>query len=70
VLRSKVLYPAAGQYAVTGQSAEIARGLTLAAQNGTYTLAGQDVDISLGGIPTGQSQYLIELRSFTDRRRF
>lgn len=61
-----------GTYSVTGQSSNISFGRLLSAQNGVYSVAGQTVDISVGIPPTPITaiEYFVEIRSFTERRRF
>ena len=61
-----------GSYTVTGQSASISFGRLLSVQNGVYSVAGQTVDISVGIPPTPITaiEYFVEIRSFTERRRF
>jgi len=60
-----------GSYALTGQSATLSRGFLLSLQNGLYSLSGQSISISYNppSPVTGPTQYLIEIRSFTERRR-
>jgi len=72
VSRSRSLDASSGSYGVTGQSATVSFGRLLSAQNGVYSVAGQVVDISVGIPPTPitATDLLIELRSFTERRRF
>jgi hypothetical protein len=61
-----------GTYSVTGQSASISFGRLLSPQNGVYSVAGQAIDISVGIPPTPITaiEYFVEIRSFTERRRF
>jgi hypothetical protein len=61
-----------GTYSVTGQSTSISFGRLLSPQNGVYSVAGQTVDISVGIPPTPITaiEYFVEIRSFTERRRF
>jgi hypothetical protein len=61
-----------GTYSVTGQSANISFGRLLSAQNGVYSVAGQAVDISVGGgpAPVTAVEFYVDIRSFTERRRF
>jgi hypothetical protein len=72
VSRSRSLDASSGSYSVTGQSIDVSFGRLLSAQNGVYSVAGQVVDISVGIPPTPitATDLLIELRSFTERRRF
>jgi hypothetical protein len=60
-----------GSYALTGQSATLSRGFLLSPQNGLYSITGQAIDITYTPAPpvTGPTQYVIEIRSFTERRR-
>ena len=60
-----------GSYALSGQSAILSRGFLLSSQNGLYSLTGQAIDISYTPAPpvTGPTQYIVEIRSFTERRR-
>jgi len=50
---------------VTGQAASLVYGRVILALNGTYTITGNDANITW----TAGIQYPIELRSFTERRR-
>lgn len=61
-----------GHYAVAGQNVTLSFGRLLSTQNGVYSVAGQAVDISVGIGPTPitAQEYFIEIRSFTERRRF
>jgi len=72
VLRSRALDASSGSYSVTGQSIDVSFGRLLSAQNGVYSVAGQVVDISVGVPPTPITamEYFVEIRSFTERRRF
>ena len=60
-----------GSYALNGQPAILSRGFLLSSQNGLYSLTGQAIDISYTPAPpvTGPTQYIVEIRSFTERRR-
>jgi len=72
VSRSRSLNASSGSYSVTGQSIAVSFGRLLSAQNGVYSVAGQVVDISVGVPPTPVTaiEYFVEIRSFTERRRF
>jgi hypothetical protein len=72
ISRGRTLTPQNGTYSVLGQSANISFGRLLSAQNGVYSVAGQTVDISVGIPPTPITaiEYFVEIRSFTERRRF
>jgi hypothetical protein len=72
VSRSRALDASSGSYSVTGQSIAVSFGRLLSAQNGVYSVAGQVVDISVGVPPTPVTaiEYFVEIRSFTERRRF
>ena len=61
-----------GTYLVSGQTATLSFGRLLSAQNGVYSVAGQAVDISVGAppAPTLGIELFVEIRSFTERRRF
>lgn len=61
-----------GTYSISGQSSNISFGRLLSAQNGVYSVAGQAVDITVGIAPTPITaiEYFVEIRSFTERRRF
>jgi len=61
-----------GTYLVSGQNATLSFGRLLSAQNGVYSVAGQAVDISVGAppAPTLGIELFVEIRSFTERRRF
>lgn len=61
-----------GTYLVNGQTATLSFGRLLSAQNGVYSVAGQAVDISVGAppAPTLGIELFVEIRSFTERRRF
>jgi hypothetical protein len=61
-----------GTYSVSGQTANISFARLLSAQNGVYSVAGQTVNISAGIPPTPVTaiEYFVEIRSFTERRRF
>jgi hypothetical protein len=60
-----------GSYSVNGQDATLSLGRLLLAQNGVYSVAGQAADITFGGAtPTAAQEFFIEIRSFTERRRF
>ena len=61
-----------GTYLVSGQTATLSFGRLLFAQNGVYSVAGQAVDISVGAppAPTLGIELFVEIRSFTERRRF
>lgn len=67
-----VITAQSGSYSLTGQSATLLMGRLLSAQNGVYSVAGQAADIVVGGTPTPTviQEYFIEIRSFTERRRF
>jgi hypothetical protein len=69
--RSRNLTSAYGSYSLAGQSATLSRGFLLSPQNGLYSLTGQAIDISYTPAPpvTGPTQYIVEIRSFTERRR-
>jgi hypothetical protein len=71
IYRSRLLVSSYGVYAITGQSATLSRGFLLSPQNGLYSVTGQAIDITYTPAPpvTGAFQYLIEIRSFTERRR-
>jgi hypothetical protein len=61
----------AGSYAVTGQTAILARSRLLSGDFGVYTVTGAAAVIDLGGSPIVDStQLYVVLRSFTERRRF
>lgn len=72
ISKERVLTPQYGTYSVLGQTANISFGRLLSAQNGVYSVAGQTVDISIGIPPTPITaiEYFVEIRSFTERRRF
>lgn len=60
-----------GTYLVSGQTATLSFGRLLSAQNGVYSVAGQAAEITFGGAtPTTAQEFFIEIRSFTERRRF
>ena len=76
IARSKLLTASAGSYTLSGQAATITyhplAGYTITASNGSYSVTGRDVTIVWSGAPTPPAidTYLIEIRSFTERRRF
>jgi hypothetical protein len=72
VSRGRSLIASNGTYAVNGQSAIVSFGRLLLPANGVYSVAGQAVDISVGIPPTPITaiEYFVEIRSFTERRRF
>ncbi len=71
ISKSRILIAGNGTYTLSGQSASITAGRLFVADAGQYSLNGQDAIITLGGSPIVVSdQLLIELRSFTERRRF
>ena len=60
-----------GIYSVSGQSAVLLRTRLVSAQNGSYSVFGQPAVITLGGGGgTTGTQFFVEIRSFTERRRF
>jgi hypothetical protein len=64
------LLGSAGNYAVAGQDATLLKTSLLLLDSGVYSLTGQAVNITYSGEPIVESvQYLIEIRSFTERRR-
>jgi len=69
---NRVLMATSGMYAVTGRAATIAVGRLLSAGYGVYSIAGYPATISYVGppTPTTTTEYFIEIRSFTERRRF
>jgi len=71
IYRGRSLTSEYGSYALTGQSATLSRGFLLSPQNGLYSITGQAIDITYTPAPpvTGPTQYVIEIRSFTERRR-
>ncbi|CAB5187246.1 hypothetical protein UFOVP165_21 [uncultured Caudovirales phage] len=70
VVFGRVLLGSAGDYAVAGQDATILKTSLLLLDSGLYSLTGQAVNIAYSGEPIVESvQYLIEIRSFTERRR-
>ena len=70
--RSKLITASNGTYAVTGQNITVLFSRLLSAQNGVYSVTGQPVSIVASGapIPVAAIEYFIEIRSFTERRRF
>jgi len=71
LLRSRSVIAFSGSYSLNGQSAALSVGRLLYAQNGVYSLSGQSADITYnGGTPVAAAEYFIEIRSFTERRRF
>ena len=70
VVFGRVLLGSAGNYAVAGQDATLLKTSLLLLDSGVYSLTGQAVNITYSGEPIVESvQYLIEIRSFTERRR-
>ena len=60
-----------GSYSLSGQPVTLSLGRLLLAQNGVYSVAGQAAEITFGGVtPTVAQEFFIEIRSFTERRRF
>ena len=61
-----------GTYALAGQGATISRSRLLLPLNGVYSLTGYAADIAYAPTPTpvANVEYFIEIRSFTERRRF
>ena len=72
ISRSKLITASNGTYAVTGQNITVLLSRLLSAQNGVYSVTGQPVSIVASGAPTPVAaiEYFIEIRSFTERRRF
>lgn len=61
-----------GTYVASGQTSDISFGRLLSTQNGVYSVAGQAVDITVGGgpAPVTALEFYVDIRSFTERRRF
>ena len=58
------IYAQAGSYAYTGQSADLVKGRVLTASYGTYSIAGQSVEINYAGnliITTDTAKRLVEV---------
>jgi len=76
LLKSKVLNPANGTYNIVGETVQIvytpsSAGYTITASNGVYSVNGNDAIISVTASPvTGEEIFFVEIRSFTERRRF
>lgn len=70
ILKTRLLTAEYGNYALTGQTASINvyAGYVLMAQKGDYSVTGNDATITYVA-QTAPTQYYIELRSFTERRR-
>jgi fibronectin-binding autotransporter adhesin len=70
VVFGRVLLGSPGNYTVAGEPATILKTSLLLPDSGLYSLSGQAVNITYSGEPIVESvQYLIEIRSFTERRR-
>jgi hypothetical protein len=72
IAKTRLITAQAGSYAVTGQTVTILRSRLLLPLNGVYSVTGYAADISYGPSPTPVTniEYFIEIRSFTERRRF
>lgn len=69
ITRTRLLTAQSGTYALAGQDASVNIDRLILAQNGVYSTSGQSVDITYGGSIAG-AQLFVEIRSFTERRRF
>jgi len=71
LLRSKVVTANNGVYTTTGIGATIDKSRLFTADPGFYAVTGEQAGISWSGAPIVVSEeFLIKLRSFTERRRF
>lgn len=72
LVKTRVLSAQAGSYSISGQIAALSLSRLISAQNGVYSVAGNTANIVYSGGPTPVTELdiFVEIRSFTERRRF